>query len=370
MSHLINKDIFNKLEEWAPVSLGYDWDNNGLQVGSASNEVKNVLISLDVLEVTVDEAIEKNIDLIIAHHPLLFIGLKEIDFDTPKGRTIKKLIQHNISVYAAHTNLDIAEGGVNDLLAEKLSIQQTKPLVETSTTSLYKIIVYVPTEDVDTVKTALFDSGVGQLGNYTNCSFESTGQGQFKPLKEANPYSGTHNKLSITEEVKLEVIVREEKLNNSINQLIKAHPYEEVAYDVYKLENKDKSLGIGRIGCLNEKTSVQLLCEQIKEEFEINKLRVSGDLAKTVKKVAIVGGSGEKFIHDAVKENADVLITGDISFHLAQEAIELGLVVIDAGHYIEKIMKESVKNYLQTNFESKSINFIISDKNTDPFKFI
>lgn len=370
MSQITNKDIFKKMEEWAPISLGYDWDNNGLQVGSESNVVKNVLVSLDVLEVTVDEAIEKNIDLIVAHHPLLFKGLKEIDFETPKGRTIKKLIENNISVYAAHTNLDIASGGVNDLLADKLSIKQTKPLVETLNTSFYKIIVYVPIGQLETVKNALYDAGAGHIGNYSNCSFETKGKGQFKPLKEANPYSGKQDELSITEEVKLEVIVSKDKLQHSINQMIKAHPYEEVAYDIFKLENSGESFGIGRIGCLNEKTSVQLLCEHIKEKLNIKKLRVSGDLEKSVQNIAIVGGSGEKFIHNAVKQNADVLITGDITFHNAQEAIESGLVVIDAGHYIEEIMKESVKTYLQTNFESKSIHFTISEQNTDPFKFI
>ena len=370
MSHLTNRDVFKKMEDWAPISLGYEWDNNGLQVGSYSNIVENVLISLDVLEVTVDEAIEKNVDLIVAHHPLLFKGLKQIDFGTPKGRTIKKLIENNISVYAAHTNLDVAESGVNDLIANKLAIKNTKPLVETTRTSLYKIIVYVPDDYLEQVKSSLNNAGAGHLGNYSNCSFETVGQGQFKPLKEANPFSGELNKLSVFKEIKLEVIVSEEKLNDAVNQMIKAHPYEEVAYDIYKLENTDKSLGIGRIGCLNEKTSVQLLCEEIKESLDVRNVRVSGDLNKKVERVAIVGGSGEKFIYEAFKQNADVLITGDITFHQAQEAIELGLVVIDAGHYIEKIMKSAVKDYLEDNFKADSINFLVSEINTDPFTFI
>lgn len=370
MNNITNKEVFKTMEEWAPISLGYDWDNNGLQIGSQSNIVENVLISLDVLEVTVDEAIEKNIDLIVAHHPLLFKGLKQIDFDTPKGRTIKKLIENNISVYASHTNLDIAEGGVNDILADKLEIRDIKPLVKTITKSLYKIIVYVPEDHLENVKNALNNAGAGHIGNYSNCSFQTRGKGQFKPLEDSNPYSGEKNKLSVFEEIKLEVIVNEANLNSSIDQMIKAHPYEEVAYDILKLENKGDSLGIGRIGCLNERISVQLLCEEIKSKLDISKLRVSGDLNKDVKKVAILGGSGEKFIHDAFRQNADVLITGDITFHLAQEAIELGIVVIDAGHYIEEVMKESVKNYLENKFKSKSINFIVSNENTNPFTFI
>src|SRR5699024_2573970 len=210
MSHVTNNDIFKKMEESVSISLGYDWDNNGLQIGSSAEKVENVLISLDVLESTVDEAIDKDIDLIVAHHPLLFKGLKKIDFSTPKGRTITKLIENNISVYAAHTNLDIAENGVNDLLANALSVKGTKPLVETAITSLYKIIVYVPEDYLSAVKQALNEAGAGHIGNYAECSFETTGQGQFMPLKDATPFSGKHDKLSVFEEIKLEMIVSEE----------------------------------------------------------------------------------------------------------------------------------------------------------------
>ncbi len=370
MSQITNNAIFKKMEEWAPQSLGYDWDNNGLQVGAKTNPVKNVLISLDVLEKTVDEAIENNIDLIVAHHPLLFKGLKQIDFETPKGRTLKKLIENNISVYAAHTNLDIADGGVNDMIAEKLAIKNTKPLVNTKSTSLFKVVVYVPKDHLSKVKAALSKAGAGEIGNYSHCSFETIGQGQFKPSDEANPHSGTRGELFIGEEVKLEVIVTEDKLNKAVDQMKNAHPYEEVAYDTLKLENKDKTFGIGRIGCLKKEISVQLLCKQIKEKLNVDRLRVSGDLNKKVQKIAVLGGSGEKYIHDAFKQKADVLITGDITFHLAQEAIELGIVVIDAGHYIEEIMKESVKDYLETSFSNDSINFLVSKENTNPFTFI
>src|SRR5699024_6301482 len=198
----------------------------------------------------------------------------------------------------------------------------------------------------------------------------TVGKGQFKSLENSNSFSGEHNQLSVFEEIKLEVIVPEEKVNKAINKMINAHPYEEVANDIYKLENVNKTLGIGRIGQLSEKMSAQLLCEEIKEKFEMKKLRVSGNVKKQVKKVAILGGSDEKFITEAYKQNADVLITGDITFHQAQEAIELGIVVIDAGHYIEKIMKNAVKKYLTNEFNENKINFSVSTTNTDPFTFI
>src|SRR5699024_10158581 len=168
MSHVTNNDIFKKMEEWAPISLGYDWDNNGLRIGSSAEKLENVLISLDVLESTVDEAIDKDIDLIVAHHPLLFKGLKQIDFTSPKGRTIKTLIENYISVYAAHTNLDIAEGGVNDLLANSLSIKDTKPLVKTKSSLLYKIIVYVHKDYLSYVNQSLYNTFEEHIGYYSN----------------------------------------------------------------------------------------------------------------------------------------------------------------------------------------------------------
>lgn len=366
-----NLDVFRLMEQWAPKSLAYDWDNVGLQIGSLNKPVKKIMVTLDVLESVVDEAINNKVDLIIAHHPLLFKSIKQVNTDTPQGRIIQKLILHNISVYASHTNLDVAHGGVNDILCELLNIKPLNALIETDTGRLHKISVFVPESYVNDVRDALSESGAGHIGNYSHCTFQTEGQGTFKPLDGTNPFIGTLDKVELVDEVKIETIVQEEKLQHTINAIIKAHPYEEVAYDIYPLGNQGKRYGIGRIGTLNNAQKLEDLCEQVKTALDISNLRVIGDLSKQVKTVAILGGSGEKYIHSAKQKGADVYITGDMTFHAAQEAWQSGLSVIDAGHYIEKVMKEAVKGYLCEKLQQfDEVKVITSESNTDPFQFV
>lgn len=234
----INSDIFNLMEDWASSSLSYDWDNPGLQIGSYNNKVKKVMVTLDVLESVVDEAIENKVDLIIAHHPLLFKPMKKINVDTPHGRIIHKLMQHNISVYASHTNLDAAIGGVNDMLGDALDIKSREVLVKTNRQELYKIAAYVPGTHINEVREAFNIGGAGHIGNYSHCTFQSAGQGTFKPLEGTNPYIGTKNELEMVDEFKIESIVQEEKLPQVIRAIMDAHPYEEPAYDIFPLKNK------------------------------------------------------------------------------------------------------------------------------------
>lgn len=368
---LINhKAVFNLLEAWAPKSLAYDWDNVGLQIGSMDTITKGILITLDVTESIIDEAIQAHANLIIAHHPLLFSGIKVIDTASPKGKVIKKLMEHNITVYAAHTNLDIAQGGVNDLLCEALHINVEGNLEDIHAEKLYKLAVYVPKDYSMRLKSALGDAGAGYVGNYSNCSFESKGTGTFKPEEGANPFIGKESKLEIVEEVKVETIIKECDIQSVIHAMKQAHPYEEVAYDLYVLENQGETLGIGRIGSLNRKMSLAELCQQVKSTFELQGVRVTGDLTRQVSKIAVLGGSGNKFISQALKLKADVYITGDVTFHFAQDAREAGLAIIDAGHYIEKIMKKATVNYLVSNLTETNMEIIESKINTDPFRFV
>src|SRR5690625_677000 len=289
---IVNSAIFKKMEEWAPLNLAYDWDNVGLQIGSPNHPVKKVMITLDVLESVVDEAIEKKVDLIIAHHPLLFKSLKQIDVDTPKGRVIQKLIHHRITVYAAHTNLDIAADGVNDILCDQLDIKDRKNLVDVQTEKLFKIAVYVPQTDADTVRNALSEAGAGHIGNYSHCTFQTKGQGTFKPLKGTTPYIGIQDNLEFVDETKIETIIDEKRLSAVIDAMVAAHPYEEVAYDIFPLINKGTSYGLGRVGLLDQKMRLESLAEHIKETFKLSHVRVVGDLKKDVQKVAVLGGSG------------------------------------------------------------------------------
>ncbi|MFS0672832.1 Nif3-like dinuclear metal center hexameric protein [Ornithinibacillus sp. 179-J 7C1 HS] len=371
---ITNSDIFKLMEDFAPKSFAYDWDNVGLQIGSHTKPVKKVMITLDILESVVDEAIEKNVDLIIAHHPILFKPLKQLNLDSWRGRIIKKLIQHDITAYAAHTNLDVANGGVNDMLADLIGVEDRDILVETTREILYKVTVFVPETHLEMVTDALAKEGAGHIGNYSHCTFQTKGIGTFIPLSEANPFIGKQHELEKVHEIKVETIVQQSILSRVLKTMIAAHPYEEVAYDVYPLENDGEKFGIGRVGRLKEPTTLEAFVNVVKEALNIENLRVSGRLDRTIKRIAILGGSGEKYIYPALQKKADVLITGDMSFHFAQEAIEMGISVIDAGHYIEQVMKSGTKKYLERKIKEdatidKSLEIIISETNTDPFQY-
>lgn len=365
-----NKDIFSLMEEWAPKHLAYEWDNVGMQVGSHNRPVKKIMVTLDVMESVVDEAISEQVDLIIAHHPLLFKPIKRLNIDQSKGRILQKLLQHNITVYAAHTNLDIADGGVNDLLLDALDIKQRQILIKTYEEPLYKLAVYVPATHQKQVMDALSLKGVGHIGNYSHCTFQTKGQGTFMPLEGTNPFIGSQNKIEHVDEVKLETIVQHSKRKDAIIAMLGAHPYEEVAYDLYPLENKGKAYGIGRIGILKEKVSLQSFCEQVKQALSVPAVRVVGDSQKEIKKIAIVGGSGEKYINQAKQQGVDVLITGDMTFHTAQDALQMGLAIIDPGHHVEKVMIEGTINYLQRKVNNEQLEIIPSKISTEPFQFI
>ncbi|WP_404453468.1 Nif3-like dinuclear metal center hexameric protein [Oceanobacillus kapialis] len=367
---ITNKDVFAVLEKLAPKSLAYEWDNVGLQVGSFNSPVTKIMVTLDVLEEVVDEAIANGVRLIIAHHPLLFKPMKQLHTDTPQGRVIKKLLEHNISVYASHTNLDIATGGVNDALCEKLQIKNPQPLIKEGSMKLFKLVVYVPETHQHQVREALGDSGAGHIGNYSHCTFQTKGEGRFKPLEGTDPFIGSTDTLEAVQEVKIETIVQESFLQDVLSAVITAHPYEEVAYDVFSLENKGETYGLGRIGTLDKTITLKEFCTLIKKQLDIPGLRVTGDLEHKVKKIAVLGGSGEKYIRAAKKAGADTFITGDVTFHTAQDAWQMGLAVIDPGHYAEKVMKESVLQYLKEQFSEKGVELLVSTTSTDPFQFI
>lgn len=370
MTTIKNATIFAAIEKWAPKRLAYDWDNVGLQVGSYKNKVKKVMVTLDVTESVVDEAKNKNIDLIIAHHPLLFKPLKQLDLSQPKGRIIKKIIKHDISVYAAHTNLDIATNGVNDMLCEAIGIQAQKNLLNTEYEQLMKFITFVPESHVEQVRHALKASGAGHIGKYSHSTYQSSGQGTFKPLTGTTPYIGTENKLTFVNEMKIETIITENQVAKVTQAVLKVHPYEEPAYDILPLRNQGTVYGLGKIGYLNDDMTVKTLAEKIKNTLLLSHVRVTGNLDTPVRKIAVLGGSGEKYVQKAYEMGVDVFITGDMSFHTAQDAMELGLPVIDAGHYIEKVMKESVQSYLESYFKNDELECIVSETNTDPFQFI
>lgn len=334
-------EIIQLFDQFSPKGLAMEGDKIGLQIGRLNKKVDRVMIALDVLENVIDEAIEKNVQLIIAHHPPIFRPLKNIMTDTTPGRMIEKLLKHEIAVYAAHTNLDVTTGGVNDLLAEALGLEKPEILVPTFDSKLKKLVVYVPVSHADEMRQVLGNTGAGFIGSYSHCSFSINGTGRFLPGEDTHPYIGQTGKLEEVEEVRIETIVPESLLKKTVTAMLKTHPYEEVAYDVYPVENKGETLGLGRIGTIPEMT-LEEFAGKVKTALEVDKVRVVGDLSAKVKKVAVLGGDGNKYFTQAKFKGADVYVTGDIYYHTAHDAMMQGLNMIDPGHNVEKVMKKGV----------------------------
>lgn len=371
MKKVNGHEIIRLFEQFSPQKYAMEGDKIGLQIGRLNNQVERVLVTLDVTEEVVDEAITKDVELIIAHHPLIFRPLQKIDTETSAGRMVEKLIKNDIAVYAAHTNLDIANGGVNDLLAEALGLTNTEVLVPSYADKLKKLVVFVPVENAQGVKKAIGLAGAGSIGNYSHCAFSATGVGQYLPGEETNPFIGNKGKLEEVREVRVETIVPESIEKSVLSAMIEAHPYEEVAYDLYPLENKGESLGLGRVGMI-PKMTLRDFAQHVKKSLDVHTVRVVGDLDATVSKVAVLGGDGNKYYMSAKFKGADVYVTGDIYYHTAHDAMMAGLNMVDPGHNVEKVMKKGVVNLMNKLCREKKYNvsFVESRVHTDPFQFI
>lgn len=362
------KSLIKKIEAKYPTNLAYDWDNVGLLVGDAEEEIDKVLVCLEANEAIVEEAINNNVNLIVTHHPFIFGKMKKITTSDFKGKLIHKLIKNNIAVYSMHTNFDIAFDGLNDYFMEVMGFENSKILDVINTETLYKIVVYVPKTHEDKVREALGKSGAGHIGNYSDCTFNTDGKGTFRPLEGTNPFIGELDKLEVVDEVKIETIVPQRILGGVISAMIKAHPYEEVAYDLYKLENKGSAVGLGRIAALKESMSLKELSMMIKEKLNMDALRVVGSLDTNIKKVAVVTGSGADLAKKAQRSGADVLITGDVKYHDAQDAIDAGMCIIDCNHFeSEDIFKDVMKRFLD---DIDDISVIKSRININPFSIL
>jgi len=370
--HTNIRKVMKVMEQIAPSHLAESWDNVGLMVGDDLKMVENILLVLEVTEAVIDEAIDKNVDLIICHHPLIFKPLKKINTNDPISRMVLRLIENNINLFVAHTNLDISSVGTCHYLSELVGLDRVEYLTKTEFEHLYKLTVKVLPDHLDAVKKKMFALGAGQIGNYDECAYEYQGKGQFRPNGKANPFLGSAGKLETTEEVAVEVAVHKKDLNNVVNGMIKAHPYEVPAYDVIKLENKVNEQGIGVYGFLDKPLTLEELAKQLKTTLSSEGVRIVGDKNKKISRVAIVTGAGSDYFRDA-KRKADVLITGDVKYHEAHLANQLKLSVIDAGHYeTETIYMPRLKELLDQYFEEKSydLNVLVSETNINPFQLI
>jgi len=365
-------EIITLFEKWSPKRFAMDGDPVGLHIGQLNRTVENVLVTLDVNEEVIDEAIRKGVKLIIAHHPLIFRPLKSLLTDTPQGSMIEKCIKNEIAVYAAHTNLDVAPGGVNDMLAEKLGLVDTEIVELTYSEPLYKLIVFSPVSHADEIRQALEKAGAGAIGDYLGCSFSSSGIGRFTPVEGAIPFIGEVGKGEEVEEQRIEVVLPGPIRSKVLKAMLGAHPYEEPAYDLFALDQQANEYGLGRIGKLLEKTTLAQFAEVVKTAFDVPALRFVGDPNKEIRKVAVLGGDGNKYIGAAKRAGADVLVTGDLYYHVAHDAQAIGLAVIDPGHNIEKVMIQGVADYMQAACTEAGYNvsFIESEIVTEPFTFI
>lgn len=364
--------ICEAIELLAPKYLAEEWDNIGLQVGNLRDEVKGILVALDVTPEILQQAITQNVQMIISHHPLLFRPLKSMRTDTVLGNMIKEAIKNDIAIYAAHTNLDSAREGINHLLAGNLGLQQIEILQVSHQEKLVKIVVFAPADYADDIRNAMAEAGAGWIGNYSHCSFQSKGIGTFMPREGTNPYIGRQGVLEKVDEWRIETIVQEKQVKQVLAAMIHAHPYEEVAYDLYALANNGDSLGLGRLGELSESSTVYTLANKVKEILHCPVVRLVGDEERTVKKVAVCGGSGASLIGKAVSAGADVLVTGDVKYHEAQEAAAQGLAIIDAGHFAtEQIIVPILADYLTTYAREQDLKLeIFTARERDVFKYL
>ena len=367
------KQVSRALEELAPVTLAESWDKVGLHVGDPQQKVRKVLLSLDSNdEGVIDEAIRIGADLILAHHAMIFKPVQTIRTDTPYGRKLGKLLANNISVYVAHTNLDIAEGGVNDILASRLHLENVQVLSRVHNTRLKKLVVFVPATHHEQVLKAVGDAGAGNIGNYSHCTFNTPGTGTFVPQAGTNPYIGEQGKFERVEEVRLETVVPESRQDKVIEAMLEAHPYEEVAYDLYPLEIMGEPLGVGRVGDLVEDMTLGEFAQFVKQMYQVPTVRVVGPLDRKLRRVAVLGGSGEEYYPEALKKGADVFVTGDIRYHYAQDALADGLCMVDPGHNTEKVFLPSLQAYLEAKMREYGFDteIVVSETNTEPFQFV
>lgn len=359
-------EIIKKIEQWAPLSLVDTWDNTGLQIGDPEQMIKGIILSMDVTEDVVEEAIREQSNMIVTHHPFIFRPLDNLILNTYKGRLIKKIISNDILIYNAHTNLDLAVDGINDQLALLFKMKDTEILSEMSTEELVKVAVYVPETHQKNILGALSVSDAGHIGDYSECSFTVKGTGRFKPLSGSNPFIGSTGKLESVAEVRIETIVKKDLLQRTLDMIKEEHPYEEVAFDIFPILNKGKGYGYGRVGNI-EGCSLKGLAEATKALLNLDEIRVYGSRQEIINRIAVCGGAGSDFIRDAAKKGAQVYITGDIKYHDAQLAYEEGIVIIDGTHYgteriilpiMERKLIEYTHNSIKTRIhEDRSFHF-------------
>ncbi len=364
------KDIAGQIEKIVPLRLAQDWDNVGLLIGDSQRNVKNILLTIDITSEVVAEAKRLKTDLIVSYHPIIWDGLKKITTDG-SASAVYNLIHSGIAVFSIHTALDAAEGGVNDGLAEIVGITDAKPIgdyVESPQGDNYKLVVFVPANSAAEVSNAVFAAGAGFIGNYSHCGFTARGEGSFLPLEGSSPTIGKKGKLEKVPEIRFETIVPAEKLTDCVTAMKKAHPYEEPAFDVFKLYNSQNKFGLGRIGRLNKPTQLTKIIERVKKYTGAKAFGIVGKENRLVKKAAVCAGSCGKIINLVIAQKCDLYLTGELKHHQALAAQEAGLTCICLSHSVsERFILKKFAKQLQKRLNQVTIK--ISKKDADPFKW-
>lgn len=357
------KDITTALEQWAPLAYQEDYDNSGLIVGDPNQAVQQVLITLDVTEAVVDEAIATGCQLIVAHHPLIFKGLKRITTDHWVERCVRKAIKHDVGIYAIHTNLDNILSGVNARIADRLGLSDVTILVP-KTNKLLKLVTFVPTEATNTVLNALYEAGAGKIGDYDHCSFSVTGTGTFRPSKDANPTIGEKGQHTEVTEKRVEVLVPVHVQARVLHALKNHHPYEEVAYYLSELRNANQEVGSGLIGTLSPALKPAEFLSLLKKHLQLQVIKHTAFHTNAIRKVALCGGAGSFLVHSAIRAGADVFVSADFKYHDYFEA-DGKLIIADIGHYESEVFtKDLLFDFLEQNFAN--IAFRLSGVITNP----
>jgi dinuclear metal center YbgI/SA1388 family protein len=363
------QDLLGVLHRLFPPDLAEEWDNVGLQVGDPAAPVERVLVALDPGAAAVAAACTHGAQLLVTHHPLLFKPLHRLTLDDPVGRVLWQAVRGGVAVIAAHTNLDVAADGLNRWLAELLELADAEPL-QPLAGHLCKLVVFVPVAHAEAVADALFAGGAGQIGAYDHCSFQAAGIGTFRPGPGTTPFLGEAGRRERVEELRLETIVPQRRLSRVLEKLIKAHPYEEVAYDLIPLANQLPGAGLGRVGRLAAPVSLAALADRVKTLLGCSSVRLVGRPEQVVSRIAVCGGSGAGLIAEAQRRGADVLVTGDVKYHEARQAEDLGLALLDAGHFAtERLAAAGLAARLGAEATARGwrLDILVHDGERDPF---
>jgi len=354
------------IEEVIPPAFQEEYDNSGLQAGNPASAVESVLLTVDVTEDIVEEAVKNHCNLIVSHHPLIFSPLKHLAYASDVERTVAKALKNDIAIYSAHTSFDNVAGGVSHILAEKLGLEKIRVLVPLEG-RLSKLVTFVPEAHAAKVRDALFAAGAGRTGRYDRCSFNAGGLGTYRAGEGANPWAGTVGKDHTEPEVRVEVVMPTYLAEACVRALLQSHPYEEVAYDIIALENRHHGAGAGAIGTLPVPMTGRGMLERLRQLTGIPAIRYSGDHARTLNTVAVCGGSGAPFISAAARAGADAYFTGDIKYHAFAEAPH-NMLVADIGHYeSEKFSLEILHKLIHEKFPNFALRF--SGTKTNPINY-